>query len=115
MKAHSLLKKFPAIGVPGADKVLLFSGIEVRPALESNGLRAMLRLGLAPVERSYAASYRKAVDVLREDGEPTRTWFIRSYSLLRAHGQSLCKRTKPQCLACPLDTTCAHLMLTSLH
>ena len=57
LKARALLKKFPAIGDPGADKVLLFSGIEVRPALESNGLRAMLRLGLAPVERTYAASY----------------------------------------------------------
>ena len=115
LKARSLLKKFPAIGDPGADKVLLFSGIEVRPALESNGLRAMLRLGLVPVGRSYAASYREAVAALRQDGKPTRSWFIRAYSLLRAHGQTLCKRTKPQCLACPLDSACAHLMLASLY
>lgn len=45
-KARALIKKFPAIGDPGADKVLLLSGIDSRPALESNGLRVMLRLGI---------------------------------------------------------------------
>lgn len=112
-KARALLKKFPAIGDPGADKILLFSGIEVRPALESNGLRTMLRLGLAPVGRSYAASYDAAVDVLGRDGEGTQAWYMRAYGVLRAHGQALCKRSAPQCVACPLDSSCAHVMPAS--
>lgn len=110
---RALLKRFPAIGDPGADKILLFSGIEIRPALESNGLRTMLRLGLAPVEKSYGATYKAAVAVLSAEGETTRAWFTRAYSVLRAHGQTLCKRTTPQCLACPLDRTCAHATLAS--
>src|SRR5277367_2224349 len=36
-KARALLKSFPVIADPGADKVLLFSGIAARPCLESNG------------------------------------------------------------------------------
>lgn len=44
-KARALLKRFPTIGDPGADKVLLFSGVAPRPCLESNGLRALCRRG----------------------------------------------------------------------
>jgi endonuclease III len=112
-KRRALLKKFPAIGDPGADKILLFSGLEIRPALESNGLRTLLRLGLTPVEKSYGATHKAAVAVLAAEGETTRAWFMRAYSALRAHGQTLCKRTTPQCLACPLDPTCAHVMMAS--
>ncbi len=114
-KARALLKKFPAIGDPGVDKILLFSGIDARPALESNGLRAMLRLGLSPVGRSYAASYQAATSVLRTEGKPTRAWFTSAYFALRGHGQTLCKRTKPQCLACPLDSSCAHMIMAGAY
>jgi endonuclease-3 len=111
-KARLLIKKFPAIGEPGADKVLLFAGRDVRPALESNGLRALLRLGLSTEQHSYAASYHAAVATLRAEGEQTRNWYMSAYSALRAHGQALCKRSSPLCVACPLDATCAHARLS---
>jgi endonuclease-3 len=97
------------IADPGADKVLLFSGIDVRPALESNGLRVMLRLGLAAEGASYASSYRNAVTVLKDSSPHTRDWLVRAYLVLQAHGRTLCKRAGPDCLACPLDARCAHL------
>jgi endonuclease III len=30
------------------------------------------------------------------------------HALLREHGRTLCKRTNPRCIACPLDSVCAH-------
>jgi endonuclease-3 len=43
--AKKALKKFPSIGDPGAEKILLFSRREPVLALDSNGLRVLLRLG----------------------------------------------------------------------
>jgi endonuclease III len=113
-KARALLKKFPSIADPGADKILLFSAISVQPALESNGLRVLVRLGLAPQQSSYTATYKAAVKVMTESGIMTRKWMMEAYSVLRSHGQTLCKRTKPQCIACPLDKLCAHRPATGM-
>ena len=52
------LRKFPSIGEPGAEKILLFTGARPILALESNGLRVLLRLGFGKEEKSYAKSYR---------------------------------------------------------
>ncbi len=113
-KARALLKKFPGIGDPGADKILLFSGVSVQPALESNGLRVLVRLGFAPQQPSYSSSYKAAVGALKEQGVMERAWLMRAYAVLRAHGQALCKRAAPNCIACPLDKSCAHLPATGL-
>ena len=113
-KARALLKKFPAIGDPGADKVLLFSGIAAQPSLDSNGLRTLVRLGFCAEEKSYAATYKSAVKVLRREGGEDRTWLMSAYVALREHGRALCKRGKPLCLACPLDKICAHVLVRRL-
>jgi endonuclease-3 len=113
-KARTLLKKFPGIADPGADKILLFSGVSVQPALESNGLRVLVRLGFAPQQSSYTASYKAAVAALAEQGTMERDWLIEAYVVLRAHGQALCKRSAPNCIACPLDKSCARLPATGL-
>src|SRR5436190_3711618 len=57
-KARSALNKFPGIGEPGAEKILLFTGTHALFALESNGLRALVRLGYAREEKSYSSTYR---------------------------------------------------------
>src|SRR5262249_368356 len=44
-KAKKALQKFPGIGEPGAEKILLFTRSYPILALESNGLRVLLRLG----------------------------------------------------------------------
>jgi endonuclease-3 len=113
-KAHTLLKKFPAIGDPGADKILLFANVTARPALDSNGLRALVRMGFCAEEKSYGQSYKAAVAVLAKDGKPDAAWLKRTWLVLREHGKTLCKRTAPICEPCPLDRACAHQMVAKL-
>ncbi len=107
-KARAILKRFPGVGEPGADKILLFCGVETRPALESNGVRAMVRLGYAAEGASYAHAYNSSVSALRDLGPPDRDRLVEAFHVLRAQGQALCKRGAPLCLSCPLDATCAH-------
>lgn len=107
-RARKLLKEFPAIGDPGADKILLFCGLDARPALESNGLRVLARLGLVEAGASYAATYKAAIASLSEALAHDRGRLVSAYLLLREHGRALCKRTAPHCTACPLDVCCAH-------
>ncbi|HEY4942592.1 MAG TPA: hypothetical protein VII56_14280 [Rhizomicrobium sp.] len=112
-KARTLLKKFPAIGDPGADRILLFAGITAQPCLDSNGLRALVRLGLCAEGKSYAQTYKAGIDVLRRDGAPDAAWLKRAYLVLREHGKALCKRSAPICEPCPLDRVCAHRPVTA--
>jgi endonuclease-3 len=109
VKARALLKKFPVIGDPGADKILLFSGVDARPSLDSNGLRVLVRLGLAREAKSYTSTYRNAVEALVEHGRKDRAWLVDAYLALQAHGRALCRRAGPECLPCPLDAVCAHV------
>jgi endonuclease-3 len=113
-KARTLLKGFPVIGDPGADKILLFAGIAVRPSLESNGVRALARLGYFREGRDYSATYRAAIDALIQHGDTDRAWLITAYLVLRDHGRTLCKRAGPICLPCPLDAVCAHAEVSKL-
>ncbi len=107
-KARSLLKRFPVIGDPGADKILLFAGIDARPSLDPNGLRTLVRLGFFAQQASYAASYKAGVALLSSAGKPDRQWLMDAYLRLRAHGKILCRRGTPLCHACPFDPVCAH-------
>ena len=104
-KARAALKRFPGIGAPGADKVLLFTGAHAVPALESNGLRVLVRLGFAEDLGDYAKTYRTGVAAL-EAWTGQAPWLRRAYDLLRAHGQTLCKHRAPHCDTCPLEETC---------
>ena len=107
-KARMLLKRFPGIGDPGADKTLLFCRLEARPSVDSNGLRVLARLGLISQAASYAATYKSAVGLLSQFSALGRAWLISCYAVLREHGRELCKRNEPRCIACPLDRICAH-------
>jgi endonuclease-3 len=107
-KARALLKKFPSVGDPGADRILLFSGVAPQPCLESNGLRALVRLGFCAEGKSYAQTYKGAIAALTAEGANDAEWLKRAYLVLREHGKSLCKRSAPLCEPCPLDAVCAH-------
>jgi len=111
-KARTLLKKFPAIGDPGADRVMLFAGIAPLPSVESNGLRTLVRLGFCEERKSYSQTYKVAVAALGE-GAPDADWLKRAYHVLREHGKTLCKRSAPICEPCPLDRVCAHRPVTT--
>jgi len=105
-QARRALKRFPGIGDPGADKILLFTGTHPIPALDSNGVRVLVRLGLAQEAKGYAATYRSATAALAPHTRRGSAWLMRAHDLLRAHGQVLCKCSAPLCDECPLTEVC---------
>jgi endonuclease III len=107
-QAKKALKKFPSIGDPGAEKILLFTRSYPVMALESNGLRVLCRVGFAQEQKNYSATYRLVQDALREQLPGDCDSLIRAHQLLRQHGQELCKRSKPRCTECPVKTSCAY-------
>jgi endonuclease-3 len=108
-EAVKALRKFPSIGEPGAQKILLFCRREPFLALDSNGLRVLLRLGYGKEDKSYARSYRSAQEAA--DAELPRDCGARieAHLLLRRHGQELCRRSQPRCEICPLRLDCDYV------
>ena len=105
-EAKRALKQFPAIGDPGAEKILLFCGMASGLPLESNGLRVLTRLGWGRVQKSYGAMYRSVMDDLAPDLPHSPKQLTEAHLLLREHGKTLCKDTSPLCSACPLANAC---------
>lgn len=107
-KAMKALKKFPGIGEPGAEKLLLFMRAGPVLALDSNGLRVLLRLGYGEEKKNYAATYKLVQQAVEDELDEDYSWLIQAHLLLRRHGQELCRRTKPLCDQCPLAVKCAY-------
>jgi endonuclease III len=105
-KAKKALQKFPGIGEPGAERILLFSRTHPVLALESNGLRVLLRLGFGEEKKSYATTYRLVQRAAETEVARGYSWLIEAHLLLRRHGQELCKRSQPECAECPLASDC---------
>ena len=105
-KARKLLMRFPMVGEPGAEKILLFSGALSVLALESNGLRVLTRLGCGEERKSYAATYRSVREVTLEELPADQELLTTAHLLLRRHGQEICLRTGPVCHACPVSPQC---------
>jgi endonuclease III len=102
------LKLFPSIGEPGAEKILLFTKTAPVVALESNGLRVLVRLGYGREEKNYAATYRSVQEGVAGEVEEDCRWLIRMHQLLRRHGQEKCKRTAPRCGGCVVSEDCRY-------
>src|SRR6266851_2233227 len=66
LKAIKELKKFPSIGDPGAEKILLFTKTYPVLALESNGLRVLLRLGFGQVHENYSTRYASVREAVKD-------------------------------------------------
>ncbi len=106
------LRKFPSIGEPYADRILLFNAKKVTLAPDSNALRVLFRLGYGEESKSYSASYRSAVKAT--NGElPDAIFAQRAHIALRRHGQEVCKRSAPRCEVCPLRRLCTFYLRTS--
>jgi endonuclease-3 len=112
-RARAALKKFPSIGEPGAEKILLFNKAAAVLALESNGLRVLTRVGFGKEQPSYAATYRSAQQAVAAGLPKDHDWLIRAHQLLRKHGQTVCRRNNPQCEACVLQTSCSYRITAS--
>lgn len=112
-QARKALQRFPGIGVPGADKILLFCRSKVGIGPDSNALRVLVRLGYGREDANYARQYRSAVDTVAPVLPANFPWLIEAHQLLRRHGQELCTRSAPLCSACPLSMACLwHLART---
>jgi endonuclease-3 len=105
-RAKKALQKFPGIGEPAAEKILLFTRSYPVLALESNGLRVLLRLGFGEEDKSYSKTYRIVQKAIEAELDKDYSKLIEAHLLLRRHGQILCKRTKPECSNCPLASDC---------
>ena len=104
-----MLRKFPGIGEPGADWILLVTRSQRGFALESNGLRVIQRIGFSEERKNYSASYRAAVDALeRVAASATYDFLIKAHQLLRQHGKETCTRTGPRCELCPVRKHCRY-------
>lgn len=104
-QARKALRKFPVIGEPGADKILLFTGTVPTLAPESNGLRVLMRLGFVREHKNYSTMYR-AVQASLENEFKECEPLIAAHQLLRRHGQELCRRSAPRCPSCVLRRSC---------
>jgi endonuclease-3 len=107
-EAKRALKKFPNIGDPGAEKILLFCGMSAGLPLESNGLRVLVRVGWARLQKNYGSMYRDVqqniAPVLPRDTPALQQAFL----LLREHGRVTCKDKSPRCGHCPLAHGCEY-------
>ena len=106
--AKKTLQRFPTIGEPGAEKILMFAGKYPVLGLESNGVRVLLRLGFAEEQKSYSASYRGVKNAISSQLPKDCKSLVAAHQLLRKHGQELCKRSRPMCDKCPLKDSCAY-------
>lgn len=106
-KIRKILKSFHSIADPGADRILLFDGIQPVAAVPSNCTGVLERIQVGAEEKNYNASYRAAQRMIDAEVPATFDARIRAYLLLKRHGQELCKRTKPKCTECPIRAVCA--------
>jgi endonuclease III len=106
-EAKKALKQFPNIGDPAAEKILLYSGVTGELPLESNGLRVLTRFGFGREQKNYGATYRSVQEAIANDLPRGSRALAQAHLLLRKHGQTLCKRNRPDCEACPVADVCA--------
>jgi endonuclease-3 len=105
-EAKRLLRRFPGIGEPGADRILLFCRGQHTLGPDSNALRVLVRLGYGKASDNYQRTYRSAAAAVAPELPSDFAWSIKAHQLLRRHGQELCKRAAPRCDACPLASAC---------
>jgi endonuclease-3 len=107
-EARKVLKAFPNIADPGADRILLFAGLAPLPALPSNAPHVLVRLLHGWERESYSVNYREAQRAILDGVPETFAARQRAYLLLKQHGQEICKRTNPKCEQCPVSRGCAY-------
>jgi endonuclease III len=107
-KAKLALRKFPSIGEPSAEKILLFTHSHPVLGLDSNGLRVLVRLGFGAEKKNYTATYRAVQEAIGGQLKEDYGWLIGAHILLRRHGKELCKTSAPLCEKCPVRKGCAY-------
>src|SRR5580704_1336440 len=84
-EAKKALQRFPSIGEPGAEKILLFSKAHAVLGLESNGLRVLVRVGYGREHKHYSSTYRSVQEAIAAQLDKKCTALIQAHQLLRRH------------------------------
>lgn len=105
-RAKKALMKFPSIGAPGAEKILMLAGSHAVLALDSNALRVLLRLGYGEEKKSYAQSHALTQQAAAAELPQDAKKLSRAFRLLRRHGQEVCRRNRPLCPSCAVRKSC---------
>ena len=105
-RAKTVLRKFPGIGGPGADRILMVQGSLKTLAPDSNAARVLCRLGFGAAGPRYDRMYRSVINATTPELPDDRAWLVKAHRLLRQHGQVLCKTSAPRCGECPLASRC---------
>jgi endonuclease III len=106
-QVRAAFKKFPGIANPGVDRILLFGAISPVAAIPSNSPQVLVRIWTGVVPENYNKSYAEAQRILSSEIPEKFDARTRTYLLLKAHGQTLCKRSNPKCDSCPIANQCA--------
>jgi endonuclease III len=106
-KVRKMLKSFPGIADPGADRILLFAGIAPLAAVPSNCVHVADRILQGSEGENYTTAYRQAQQAIAAGVPEKPDARARAYLLLKIHGQQTCKRTNPKCAECPVNSKCA--------
>jgi endonuclease III len=105
--ARATLRKFPGIGNPGADRILLFGDIVPVAAVPSACPHVLVRIESGREPAAYTAVYAQAQHSLEAQLPASPGARTRAFLLLQRHGRALCKRTHPKCSDCPVAADCA--------
>src|SRR5438309_6945141 len=105
---RKILKKFPNIADPGADRIMLFADLAPIAAVPSNCVHVLVRILHGKERENYGVNYREAHLAIEAETQATFDSRKRAYLLLKKHGQELCKRTNPKCEMCPVNSFCAY-------
>lgn len=107
-QVRKILKSFSNIADPGADRILLFAGIAPIAAVASNKPYVLVRILHGRERENYGVTYREAQEAIEAEVPAKFDARMRTYLLLKRHGQELCKSTKPKCDQCPVNGACAY-------
>ncbi len=91
----------------GGGKILLLTRTHPVLALDSNGLRVLLRVGYGVEEKSYPRTYRSVQEAVAPELPTDFAWLIRAHGLLRHHGAADCRRKTPACEPCCVRRRCS--------
>lgn len=105
-EGRALLKRFPGIADPGADRIMLFGGIAPLAAVPSSCPQVLVRIETGRPHEAYNANYRDAQALIEREVADTFAARTRAYLLLQQHGQHVCKRSSPKCDICPVARSC---------
>jgi endonuclease III len=107
-EARKRLTKFPGIGAPGADRILLFAGLAPVAAVPSGSPHVLVRIESGREGAKYTETYRQAQQLIEAQSPATLAARSRAYLLLQRHARESCKARNPKCGQCPVCGSCRY-------